>query len=101
MTFAHGRGKHQLYKTVFIKIKNGQNAPVKTQSRVTGCALFYFCFLMKGMLPIEGKILAQFKLTLRVFAVFHRRIIFSFAFRALQRNDFNSTFLFTRHNDIP
>ena len=100
MTFAHGRGKHRLYKTVFIKIKNGQNAPVKTQSRVTGCALFYFCFLMKGVLPIEGAILAQFKLTLRVFAVFHRRIIFSFAFRALQRNDFNSTFLFTRHNDI-
>ena len=100
MTFAHGRGKHRLYKTVFIKIKNGQNAPVKTQSRVTGCALFYFCFLMKGVLPIEGTILAQFKLTLRVFAVFHRRIIFSFAFRALQRNDFNNTFLFTRHNDI-
>ena len=100
MTLAHGRGKHRLYKTVFIKIKNGQNAPVKTQSRVTGCALFYFCFLMKGVLPIEGTILAQFKLTLRVFAVFHRRIILSFAFRALQRNDFNSTFLFTRHNDI-
>ena len=101
MTFAHGRGKHRLYKTVFIKIKNGQNAPVKTQSRVTGCALFYCCLFMKGVLPIEGTILAQFKLTLRVFAVFHRRIIFSFAFRALQRNDFNSTFLFTRHNDIP
>jgi len=101
MTFAHGRGKHRLYKTVFIKIKNGQNAPVKTQSRVTGCALFYFCFFMNGMLPVEGAILTQFKLTLRVFAVFHRRIIFSFAFRALQRNDFNSTFLFTRHNDIP
>ena len=101
MTFAHGRGKHRLYKTVFIKIKNGQNAPVKTQSRVTGCALFYFCFLMKGMLPIERTVFAQFKLTLRVFAVFHRRIIFPFAFRTLQRNDFNSTFLFTRHNDIP
>ena len=55
---------------------------------------------MNGMLPVEGAILAQFKLPLRVFAVFHRRIIFSFAFRALQRNDFNSTFLFTRHNDI-
>jgi len=103
MTFAHGRGKHRLYKTVFINIKNGQNAPNETQTekpRLTVYALFYFCFFMNGMLPIEGAILAQFKLTLRVFAVFHRRIIFSFAFRALQRNDFNSTFLFTRHNDI-
>ena len=55
---------------------------------------------MKGVLPIERTVFAQFKLTLRVFAVFHRRIIFPFAFRTLQRNDFNSTFLFTRHNDI-
>ena len=55
---------------------------------------------MDGMLTIERAVFAQFKLTLRIFAVFHRRIIFPFAFRALQRNDFDSTFLFTRHNDI-
>ena len=54
---------------------------------------------MKGVLPIERTVFAQFKLTLRVFAVFHRRIIFPFAFRTLQRNDFDSTFLFTSHND--
>ena len=53
---------------------------------------------MNGVFPIERTVFAQFKLSLRILAVFHRRIIFPFAFRTLQRNDFNSTFLFTRHN---